>query len=481
MVSAAGPLLTFARLGARPALAALRSSAAPVALAEAAWLRHAPRLPGIRPSTAMLLATAPSPGLFAGSLAYQPSGAPAGCFQRGVAVSGGGSFDPVLTPGALDHVATHSQRRDFDLGVLAGAEGPVVRGEPHPAGAAARSRVQRAAASPASAARTDAGGIPDLIDDTPLDLPPHNGSPVDVSELATAVAALDPLELGRRSVVARVTALEPLLGVGEMPCRVRIGPVFPDPLFWDLLEVDRDMVLPGGAGFPDNGVRLVGVNGGFVATFLLGANSEMARELLWREYPADLGATTFRRFFDHLDGEDDIEPIETWPAGATLESRAGAVGSSSVIVVRGDVVARYPDLHVFVAPSEDGAPEMDRAQSPVFEGLLGREMRLFGFDVTPGVLRGEGGAEEWFVGFEERVVAPRFGLDLGRASVPSTWDELTWAQFGDAVNVSATTVPGLPSLTIDDVTWGRNSAHLAAAVHRRPFRRLFPATTLVPA
>ena len=257
--------------------------------------------------------------------------------------------------------------------------------------------------------------------------------------------------------------------------------MFSDPLFWDLLDVDRDMVLPGAAGFPDNGVRLVGVNGAFVASFLLGANYEMAQELLWREYPADLGATTFRRFFDHLDGQDDIEPIETWPAAATLESLAGSVGTSSVIVVRGDVVARYPDLHVFVAPGVGGEPQLGTALAPIFEGLLGRDMRFFGFDVSTGDLRGEGAGEEWFVGFEERVAAPRFGLDLGRATALDTWDELTWAQFGDAVNVPATTVPGLPSQTIDDVTWGRNSAHLGAAVHRRPYRRLFPATTLVPA
>jgi len=483
-VATAGPLLTFATLGGRPALAALRSSAAPVALAGAAWLRHAPRPPGTRASTAMLLATAPAPGRFAGSLDFQPTGAPAGCFQPGAAGSSGGGFDGVLTAGAINHVLTHTLPVELDLDDLrSAARRPVVRGAPHPAGAAALSRVpaRRARPVPAAAARTDDGGLPERPDDTPVELPTQPAALVDVSTLATVVAAFDPLELGRRGVVARVAALEPLLGAGELPCRVRIGPVFPDPLFWDLLEVDRGMVLPGAAGFPDNGVRLVGVNGAFVASFLLGANHEMARELLWREYPADLGATTFRRFFDHLDGGNDIEPIEAWPAGATLESRAGAVGASSVIVVRGDVVARYPDLHVFVAPGVGGEPQLATALGPIFEGLLGSDMRFFGFDVTTGDLRGEGAGEEWFVGFEERVVAPRFGLDLGRASTPTTWDELTWAQFGDAVNVPATTVPGLPSLTIDDVTWGRNSAHQGAAVHRRPYRRLFPATTLVPA
>ncbi len=477
VVSAAGPVLTFAKFGGRPALVALRSSAAPVAIADAAWLRHAPRPPGTRPSTAMLRATADSTGGFAASLGYQPSGAPAGCFQADATGPTGGTFDGVLTSGALEHVATHTLPVTLGLDDLrSAARRPVARGRPHPAAAAVLTRLR----SRGAGARAETGGQPGIPDDV-IEIPGHTTSLADVSTLATAVAALDPLELGRRGVVARVAALGPLLGVGELPCRVRIGPVFGDPLFWDLLDVDRDMVLPGAAGFPDNGVRLVGVNGAFVASFLLGANYEMAQELLWREYPADLGATTFRRFFDHLDGEDDIEPIETWPAAATLESLAGSVGTSSVIVVRGDVVARYPDLHVFVAPGVGGEPQLGTALAPTFEGLLGRDMRFFGFDVSTGDLRGEGAGEEWFVGFEERVAAPRFGLDLGRATALDTWDELTWAQFGDAVNVPATTVPGLPSQTIDDVTWGRNSAHLGAAVHRRPYRRLFPATTLVPA
>ena len=50
----------------------------------------------------------------------------------------------------------------------------------------------------------------------------------------------------------------------------------------------------------------------------------------------------------------------------------------------------------------------------------------------------------------------------------------------DATHVSTGPIPGgIGSPELDGVKWGRNAAHLAAAVHQSPFRRLFPATRLV--
>ena len=108
------------------------------------------------------------------------------------------------------------------------------------------------------------------------------------------MAALDPLLSVRASIVARIPALADLLPADEMPAGSRSPPQFDDPLFWDLAEIDEDVIVPGLGEFPVNRVRLLAVNPGFVGAYLVGANHEMARELLWREYPTDLTATVLR-------------------------------------------------------------------------------------------------------------------------------------------------------------------------------------------
>ena len=36
----------------------------------------------------------------------------------------------------------------------------------------------------------------------------------------------------------------------------------------------------------------------FIESYMVGLNHEMARELLWREYPTDQRGTCFRQFWD---------------------------------------------------------------------------------------------------------------------------------------------------------------------------------------
>ena len=118
------------------------------------------------------------------------------------------------------------------------------------------------------------------------------------------MSAINPLLAMRASLVARIPALDGLMPDGELPAQVRLDAEFPDALFWDLAELDPDVIVPGLGEFPTNRVRLLGVNAGFVGAYLVGANHELAREFLWREYPADLTATFFRRFFDYADPAD---------------------------------------------------------------------------------------------------------------------------------------------------------------------------------
>ena len=266
---------------------------------------------------------------------------------------------------------------------------------------------------------------------------------------------------------------------GDLPAELHLGPVFEDPLFFDLLEADPDVIVPGLGTFPSNRVRLLGVNGGFVGALLVGANHQMAEELLWREYPADLAATFFSRFFAYDDPETvDIAPLAGWGRTTSVTANVPVAAATTALLVRGDLVRRYPDLNVFLAPQTvDGEPDVESAVQPSFLCPLDADTVVVGFPLPPAEVLG---TPEYFVAFEERVLAPRFGLDVHRDGPLTGWDELTWEDFPPrATHASASSIPGLGRPEFDGVRWGRNSAHLAAAVHQPPYRRLFPASRLV--
>ena len=75
------------------------------------------------------------------------------------------------------------------------------------------------------------------------------------------------------------------------------GPQFTAPIGMALINSHPDWLVPGLGNFPDNRVTVLVADGAFVESFLAGANQEMNRELLWREYPTDQRGTPFRYFW----------------------------------------------------------------------------------------------------------------------------------------------------------------------------------------
>ncbi|MCB1021281.1 MAG: hypothetical protein KDC27_15220, partial [Acidobacteria bacterium] len=302
------------------------------------------------------------------------------------------------------------------------------------------------------------------------------------SDIAAAVAELNPLQDTRAALVTRIPALESLIPVDELPAELALVPVFPDALFWDLARFDQDVIVPGLADFPNNRIRLLAVNAAFVAAYLVGANHELAREFLWREFPTDLSGTFFQRFFDYADPSDvDIQAIDSWLPKSSLTDNAANADATTVILIRGDLVRRYPDLNVFLTPQDaDGDPDYARSVQPSFEGRLTRDTLFVGFPVEPEVVLGNRSEPEYFLALEERMTAPRFGLDVAREGPLESWDELAWTDFDSTgEHIGPGPIGALGSPELDGVAWGRNAAHLAAAVHQRPYRRLYPAGVLI--
>ena len=105
----------------------------------------------------------------------------------------------------------------------------------------------------------------------------------------------------------------------ELPLPV---PSFPQPMYEALKPLSQDFLLPGVEQIPPNSVLLLQTNPQFIEAFLVGLNHEMSRELLWREYPAELRLTYFQRFWDTAGGGDgaaaQVPPIHTWQADRRL-------------------------------------------------------------------------------------------------------------------------------------------------------------------
>jgi hypothetical protein len=308
----------------------------------------------------------------------------------------------------------------------------------------------------------------------------------DVRGLADVLRAeLDPLASVRAGLLQRIDGLtEEMLGDG-LPTRVIVGPEFPDPLFPRLLALDAELAVPGIGDFGLNRVRLLEVNERFVAGFLAGANHEWAREALWAEFPASLAATAFSRFWENLDpAARDITDIHDWKG--ELGDDVGGAGTSTVVLVRGDLVRRYPSVAFMLLspldgepPVEDGAILADHITLPSFRTLLDANTVVVGFPVDPGVVLGKG----WYVCLEEPFTQPRAGLDEpgpgGDYDGPPTtsWADLSWGHLDEDV-----THIGLDSLgghELDDLTWGRNSAHMAGITYQQPFRFIIPADQLI--
>jgi hypothetical protein len=295
---------------------------------------------------------------------------------------------------------------------------------------------------------------------------------------------INPVKDVRTRLESRITGLAPLLAGGsrnELPTRVQSYPEFDDALIWDVMEMSTDLVSPGIREFPQNAVRLLVADPGFVASVLAGANHEFARELLWREYPAQPGGTAFRRFWDRPDrSAKDIDEMRAWPLKTPLSDLGAAGGETAVLLVRGDLIRQYPGVRILLLD-----PMGSVAQEPSFVGRIPPDIRFLGFDVPDleALTAPDGGYK---IIFEEPPGEPRFGLDTVSqysAKQLPTYNDLAWNQIvpSDAAHLAIAPQTALASNSKlrKEARWGLNAAHMALATYQRPFRRVFWARDLL--
>lgn len=306
------------------------------------------------------------------------------------------------------------------------------------------------------------------------------------------------------SINPRVTIPKRLRGIVNIPGRIKDGmtdppetftPVmaYPEldiPMYKPLSDLSSELFLPNINLIEQNSITLLETNTKFIESYMVGLNHEMARELLWREYPTDQRGSYFRQFWDVTnffppsgDSDEvlreklkDIYPIHLWPKKPSSEKpdqhKLGEHNprvdngeeADLVLVVRGELLKRYPtavvyahkadwglnssgerDIHEerrFIELTDDEkenpGDHRDKIKTPLFEAKVDPDIYFFGFDLTPTQARGDANPTSvsndpgWFFVIKERPGEPRFGLDDNKAPSILNWNDLSWTDVGNA-------------------------------------------------
>lgn len=261
------------------------------------------------------------------------------------------------------------------------------------------------------------------------------------------------------------------------------APEFPQPMYEPLRDISHELLLPGVEKIPQNTLGILKTNRRFVESYLLGLNHEFASELLWREYPTDQRGSYFRQFWDvseRITGEEvpedlkDVRQLHRWFRNALGNNtpEGAAIIDSTVLIVRGDLLKRYPGAVIYaiddvsvdcnggesvpglkeylkcyqrdgdgnILRDGEGKPLIDEAKVeqtlegvqriyPIFRVTLPPDLTFFGFPFVP-----EEARDKFFI-LEERVGEVRFGMDTPNGDDAfSNWDDLSWDHFGYGVS-----------------------------------------------
>ncbi len=269
---------------------------------------------------------------------------------------------------------------------------------------------------------------------------------------------------------------------GGNAARVMACPHFTVPLALPLKDSHPDWLVPGLGTFPDNSVTLLQADGAFVEAFLVGANHEMNREFLWRGYPTDRRGTPFQYFWPRADRSTDIPPITSWSLNTELGKNGSRVGKDKenmiVLLVRGELLHRYPRLIVHVAPGKmDGAgiPTLDKDNPwmpPDFALRLDDRTTAFAFNLQVEDVKSDLAnlkAGSYFV-FSEPITGPRFNFDASPSADLQFWTDLDWDRVPQSRGFATAGIPLAPPPQPQGASWNHDSADVARVAFARPFR-----------
>lgn len=291
-------------------------------------------------------------------------------------------------------------------------------------------------------------------------------------------------------------------------------PDIEDPMYKKLSDISSELLLPNLQLVQPNTISLLETNQKFIESYMVGLNHEMGRELLWREYPTDQRGSYFRQFWDvkgiirPAEGNSetaelteeykDIKPIDQWETKSSLGSHnnRNLKGRNEddvkrlVLVVRGDLFKRYPNVIIFAQkaiaadnPADESEIGLELTEDefkkqvkfPLFKAEIAPDIKFFGFDLTidqaKGTEKTTGFNDDlgWFFILQEIPGEPRFGMDIrfDQVSDGLSWDDLAWTNLPDDLKfIGLNASP--PNNQRENVLWGADSSSMAYILFQNP-------------
>lgn len=189
-----------------------------------------------------------------------------------------------------------------------------------------------------------------------------------------------------------------------------VAPSFPYAMSQWLAALTQQWLLPGLAQVPANTVSLLAANRRFLEAFMGGLNHEMGRRLIFDEYPTDLQATFFKSFWN--DGAEDIASLDTWGTLAHNPAPGAFSGDPLVLLIRGALVRRYPNMQVFAVQATEAGPQrtLGGTETPIlFSGRMDPDVAFYGFPLTSAQALGTSTTPGYYFVIQEHPCEPRFG------------------------------------------------------------------------
>jgi len=255
---------------------------------------------------------------------------------------------------------------------------------------------------------------------------------------------------------------------------IMVSPKINDSMYIPLKKLSLDYVLPGVGEIENNVTFLLEENRKFIESVMCGINQEMGRELVYHEYFTDQRGTVFSYFWDPITLENkssninepdlvpptDIDEIHTWnnelsrnktkdSRGETLPANLTDNVAKMVLIIKGDVVRRYPDMNIYSLKCKSeltdtnvndftNAGEVEEVIEPLFRAQLGPDVLCMGFPIkrTDLKISPENPFDYYFVLQEQQDILV-FGADIEISEITD-----------DCSNLDEETI-------LSDLSWGR--------------------------
>ena len=266
------------------------------------------------------------------------------------------------------------------------------------------------------------------------------------------------------------------------------------PLSEPLYDMAADYIIPNLSDILKNNTAIAfETDYKALEAYMLGANVEMAKELLWRGYPTDQRGTYFSSFWRTIGANyKDIKPIHTWLDGSDLstlgENNPGTSGSEPsylIIALRGDLLKKYPNPIVYMKKAIENTTTNEIEvhstlhKAPDFYASFGSDTIFIGFKDLTAIEACEGsvdGASDelgWFFTINESPSGMRFGLDEYNSTIDPNidkWDELQWGHLDSIDSISfidlTKNIPSASSSYDFNAVWKKSSADMATILYR---------------